>query len=133
MAAFYEMAKSGRFYLFGDGAVKANPIHGTDLAKICVDAVFQNEDVIEVGGKEILSHQEIAKIAFEVVHKKPKITYIPDWVRRFLLRMASIFMGKAQYGTTEFFLNVMAIDMATNRYGNQTIKEFFTQLRAKEV
>lgn len=133
MKEFYEMAKKGRVYLFGDGKTKANPIHGADLAKVCVDAIFQNEKVIEVGGKEILSHNEIAEMAFEVLHKKTKITYIPDWVRRFLLRMAAIFMSKAKYGTTEFFLNVMAMDMATNQYGNHTIKEFFTQLKEQKA
>lgn len=133
MADFYDMAKNGRVYLFGDGKVKANPIHGADLAKVCVDAIFQHEQIIEVGGKEILSHQEIAEIAFEVLNRKPKITHIPDGARRFLLRMAALFMGKAKYGTTEFFLNVMAMDMTTNPYGSHTIKEFFTRLRTQEA
>ena len=133
ITAFYNMAKNGRVYLFGDGTVKANPIHGADLARVCVDAVFHHELAIEVGGKEILSHQEIAKIAFEVLYNKPKITYIPDGVRRFLLRMAPLFMGEAKYGTVEFFLNVMAMDMTTNQYGNHTIKDFFTQLKTQET
>ena len=132
MAAFYNMAKNGRIYLFGDGTIKANPIHGADLAKACVDAIFQREQVIEVGGKEILSHKEIAEIAFKVLHTRPKITYIPDIVRRFLLRMAALFMSKAKYGTVEFFLNVMAVDMTTNKYGNHTIKDFFAQLKTQE-
>ncbi|MDF1695782.1 MAG: SDR family oxidoreductase, partial [Saprospiraceae bacterium] len=114
MKAFYDMAKSGRVYLFGDGLTKANPIHGTDLAKVCIDAISTNERVIEIGGKEMLSHKDIAEIAFEVVGKTPKITYIPDWIRKFMLWLSSIFMSKANYGTTEFFLNVMAIDMATH-------------------
>ena len=132
MKEFYEMAKQGRIYLFGDGTKKVNPIHGIDLAKVCVDAIFQNEKVIEVGGKDVLTHNEIAIIAFESVHKNPKITYIPDWFRRFLLWMASIFMRKAQYGKIEFFLNVMAMDMATNQYGNHSIEAFFTQLNEQE-
>jgi uncharacterized protein YbjT (DUF2867 family) len=128
MKEFYEMAKRGRVYLFGDGTTRANPIHGADLAKVCVDAVFQEEEVIEVGGKETLTHQQIAEIAFDAVGKETKITYIPDWVRRLLLRIAAVFMGKASYGTTEFFLNVMALDMATNKYGYHTLKEFFMRL-----
>jgi len=32
MADFLEMAKDGRVYLFGDGNLKLNPIHGEDLA-----------------------------------------------------------------------------------------------------
>ncbi|MFK7774465.1 MAG: SDR family oxidoreductase [Saprospiraceae bacterium] len=132
MKEFYEMAKNGRVYLFGNGQTKVNPIHGADLAKVCVDAISKTKKVINVGGREILSHQDIAEIAFQAVSKKPKITYIPDWVRRLLLRLASIFMGKAQYGTTEFFLNVMVMDMATNPYGRHSIKEFFMQLKQEE-
>ena len=131
MSAFYDMAQSGRIYLFGDGTTRVNPIHGADLARVCVDAISQLEQVIEVGGREILTHQDIAEIAFDVVHKRPKITYIPDWLRRLMLRLAAIFMGKAQYGTTEFFLNVMAIDMATHPYGDHTIRAFFAQLKAQ--
>jgi uncharacterized protein YbjT (DUF2867 family) len=129
IAAFYDMAKNRRVFLFGDGTVKANPIHGADLAPVCVDAIFLDKQVIEAGGKEILSHQKIAEIAFEVLNQKPNIIYIPDGVRRFLLRMAALFLGKSKYGTTEFFLNVMAMDMTTNPYGNRTLKDFFTQLR----
>lgn len=131
MKEFYDMAKNGRVYLFGDGKIKANPIHGADLAKVCVEAMFQEEQTIEVGGSEIFSHQEIAETAFEVVDKLPKITYIPDWVRRFILRMASIFMSKSEYGPMEFFLNVMAMDMTTNQYGDHKLKNFFSQLYRK--
>jgi uncharacterized protein YbjT (DUF2867 family) len=133
MAAFYEMAEGGRIYLFGDGSVKANPIHGADLAEVCVDAILKNEEVITVGGKEILTHQEIAEKAFEVVGKQARITYIPDWIRRFLLRAARFFMSKANYGPTEFFLEVMAMDMATDPYGQHTIREFFKTLKVKEA
>ncbi len=129
---FYDMAKKGRIYLFGDGTTKVNPIHGADLAKVCIDAVFQNNEVIEVGGKEVFTHKEIADIAFNSINKKSKITYIPDWVRIVLLRLASLFMNKAQFGTTEFFLNVMAIDMTTNKYGKHSIKDFFIQLKNQE-
>ncbi len=132
MKAFYEMAKNGRIYLFGDGTTRANPIHGADLAKVCVDAIHHKKEVIEIGGTEVLTQSEIAEIAFGVFHKTPSITYIPDWVRKILLRLASIFMSKASYGTTEFFLNVLAIDMATNQCGEYTLKEFFRQLKEQD-
>lgn len=128
MTAFYDMAKNGRVYLFGDGSTKANPIHGADLAKVCVDAIDQEATVVEVGGPTVVSQQDLANIAFEAVDKPVKITYIPDWVRRSLLRLAAIFQSKANYGTTEFFLHVMVLDMATNRYGKRTIQGFFEGL-----
>jgi len=128
MKEFYKMAKSGRAYLFGDGQAKANPIHGADLAKVCIDAIDHNELSIEAGGPEVFTHEQIAKTAFKVLNKPVRITHIPDWVRRLMLRLAGLFMSKAKYGPTEFFLNVMAMDMATRRYGNQRLRTFFTSL-----
>jgi uncharacterized protein YbjT (DUF2867 family) len=131
MKEFYNMAKGGSVYLLGDGSYKVNPIHGADLAKVCINAIGSKEKSIDVGGRDILTHTEIAKIAFKAVGKKDKIRYIPDWVRRLLLRLAGIFMGKASYGPTEFFLNVMAMDMTAPKYGQQSLEVFFKQLNRK--
>lgn len=129
MSEFYQMAKKGRIYLLGDGTTKVNPIHGADLAEVCVNAIFQNKPVIEVGGPEILTQHEIAEVAFAAINKPVRITNIPDWVRRVLLRLASIFMNKNQFGPIEFFLNVMAMDMATEQYGIHTLKDFFKSMK----
>jgi len=43
MAEFLAMAKSGRVYLIGNGENKINPIHGADLAEVCVDAATNKE------------------------------------------------------------------------------------------
>ena len=50
MAEFLRMASRGSVYLIGDGQRKINPIHGADLAKVCVDAVAGAEADIDVGG-----------------------------------------------------------------------------------
>jgi uncharacterized protein YbjT (DUF2867 family) len=131
MKEFYEMAKSGRIYLFGDGNFRVNPIHGADLAKVCLDARSRSIKDLEVGGPEVLTHQEIAQIAFEVANKPEKLSKIPDWVRRTLLKLGALFMNKKQFGPVEFFLNVMAMDMATQRFGKHTLRSFFQQLRTE--
>ena len=48
----YMMAKKGRVYLFGNGEFRANPIHGEDLASVCVDAIEDSKQEIKVGGPE---------------------------------------------------------------------------------
>ena len=129
MTEFYTMAKKGRVYLFGNGELKANPIHGEDLAAVCVDAIENPDQEIKVGGPETLTHNEIAATAFEVIGIKPKITHIPDWVRAAILKVVRIFTGSKVYGPIEFFLTVMAIDMLAPEYGKYTLKEYFTSLR----
>ncbi len=54
MKDFLDMAKSGRVYLFGDGNFKLNPIHGEDLAKVCVDKMEEGIKEESIGGIDIL-------------------------------------------------------------------------------
>lgn len=131
MTEFYNMAKKGKIYLFGNGNQKANPIHGEDLAKICISAIDNNEKEINVGGPEILTQNEIANLAFNAVGKSPKISHIPDWMRRLALNTAKYFMNSKNFGPIEFFMNVMAIEMVAPQYGNHTLKNYFNELRER--
>lgn len=128
MTEFYNMAKKGRVYLFGDGQLKSNPIHGEDLATVCVNAINRSKSEINVGGPEVLTQEEIAKIAFDSLRKKNKITYIPDWVRKFALTVGKYMMPKTSYGPFEFFMNVMAIDMVGKPYGRHNLYGYFKSL-----
>lgn len=130
MAEFYNMAKKGRIYLFGNGELKSNPIHGVDLAQVCVDAIDKKETEIEVGGPETLSQNEIAQIAFDVADKPIKITYIPDWIRRVLLKSLKLFLNPKKYGPIEFFMNVMAIEMVAPEFGDQTLRDYFDKIKS---
>lgn len=131
MTEFYKMARKGRAYLFGDGSFKTNPIHGKDLAEVCVNSVGGNDTEINVGGPEILTHKEIAKIAFKIVNSPVKITYIPNWMRISVLKLMKLFTGIKTYGPVEFFMTVMSRDMIAPKYGSHTLKEYFLNLKIK--
>lgn len=129
MAEFYNMAKKGRIYLFGNGDFRTNPIHGEDLATICVDAIEKTDMEIRVGGPEILTHDEIAETAFDVLGTRPKISHIPNWIRIMVLNLARILTNSKTYGPLEFFVTVMAMDMIAPQYGKHTLKGYFTHLK----
>ncbi|MDX1351463.1 MAG: SDR family oxidoreductase [Thiomicrorhabdus sp.] len=133
MTEFYNMAKQGRVYLFGSGELRANPIHGEDLAVVCVDAINQHNKEIEVGGPQILTQNEIASIAFDIMGKKPQITHIPDWIRVITLKLIKLFTTSKFYGPIEFFMTVMAMDMIAPEYGKRTLKEYFKKLHDSDV
>jgi len=128
MSDFLEMAKKGRIYLFGKGVLKTNPIHGKDLASVCVDAIKAGDKEVLVGGPETLTHQEIARSAFDVLGSEPKITNIPEWMRASVLKLLKMFTGSKTYGPIEFFMTVMAIDMIAPEYGKHRLKEHFRRL-----
>ena len=133
MAEFYTMAKNGRVYLFGDGELKTNPIHGEDLATACVDAIDKPDKEIEIGGPETLTHNEIATLAFESLGATPKITHIPNWVRIAILKTVRSLSGSKVYGPIEFFMTVMAMDMVAPEHGRHTLAEYFKNLSQENI
>jgi len=131
MLDYQQMAKKGRGYVFGSGKNKINPIHGEDLAIICVNAAAGGEKEIKVGGPDILTHNEILTIAFKSLNKKIKISRIPNWIRKFLLATLRIFTPVKTYGPIEFFMTVLAMDLVAPKYGHQHLKDFFEENKNK--
>ena len=125
MKDFLDMAKSGRVYLFGDGKLKLNPIHGADLAKVCVDKMELGTREETVGGADIFTHNEIAELALKAWEKPIKITHLPDCTRRFAIWFMRTFTKSTTYGPIEFFLTAMAYDNVANQYGKYRLKDFF--------
>ncbi|MCG6187141.1 SDR family oxidoreductase [Maribellus maritimus] len=127
MADFLKMAKSGKVYLFGDGKLKLNPIHGDDLAEVCINALRSTEKEINVGGPDILSQNEIAELALKACSKPVKIVHLPDWIRKVTLWTVRTFTSSKTYGPIEFFLSTMVMEMVAPRYGTKKLEDFFTK------
>ncbi|PKH52642.1 NAD(P)-dependent oxidoreductase [Tenacibaculum sp. Bg11-29] len=127
MKDFLNMAKNGKVYLFGDGKCKLNPIHGADLAKVCVDNLSKGIKEETAGGVDILSQNDLAKLALEAWKKPIKISYLPDWSRRFIIWFLRTFTSSKTYGPYEFFLTSMAFDHIANEYGTHHLEDFFEQ------
>ncbi|SMR81845.1 Uncharacterized conserved protein YbjT, contains NAD(P)-binding and DUF2867 domains [Aliiroseovarius halocynthiae] len=131
IAEVFNMARSGRVWMVGDGALKINPIHGADLAKAIADAVEAGEVDIEVGGPEILSMDDVAKLAFATLRTTPKITYIPAWILRVVLRVVKPFAPRHIWGPFELFLAAASSDMVAPPHGQRRLADFFAELAAQ--
>ena len=131
MAVFFKMAKKDKIRLFGKGQYAMNPIHGEDLAEVCVAQLERYEREVNVGGAEIFTQTEMARLAFEVLHKPANIIYLPDWVRRLILKMGKYLLPKSIYGAMEFVLTIMAMDVvAPMQVGKHRLKAFFESLNS---
>ncbi len=125
MADFLAMAKKGTVYLFGHGQYKLNPIHGADLAEMILDSRDLTNSQIEVGGPDILTQDEIAKLALDAFRTQGKVIHLPDWTRRAFIWLARTFTSSKTYGPLEFFLTMMAQDNIGPRYGVHRLETFF--------
>jgi uncharacterized protein YbjT (DUF2867 family) len=127
MLEYLQMAKKGKGYVFGSGENKINPIHGKDLAEVCVNVASGYEKEINVGGPDILTHNEILQIAFGTVGKATKISKIPLWMRNMLLALVRTFSSVETYGPLEFFMTVLAEDMVAPTCGTRHLRDFYSE------
>ena len=135
MEDFLDMAKSGKIYLFGEGRHCLNPIHGEDLAKVCVDKALSTkvEDELNIGGPDVISQRQIAELAIQAIRQanseqKVKLVMLPDWARKVAIRLLRWFTPTAFYGPIEFFLTLMAEDYVAPKYGKRRLQDHYMQV-----
>lgn len=133
MKEYLKMAENGKGQVFGSGNYRMNPIHGEDLAEVCVNAATTNKKEIKVGGPDILTHNAIFEIAFNSIGKKVKISKTPIWVRDILVIILKIFTSVKTYGPEEFFMTVLSMDMAAPKYGKHHLKDFFIENKCNQI
>lgn len=128
MADFLAMARSGRVWLFGAGDHRINPIHGADLAHAVADATLAGRDWLDVGGPDTYSHRELAALAFAALGRTPRITCLPDALRRAALVLLPRLTPRRIHGPAQFFLNAMATDMVGEAHGTRHLSDHFAAL-----
>lgn len=132
MRDFLDMARSGRAYLFGDGQCRINPIHGADLASATADAIAAQRSRINVGGPDVYTQRELAALAFQVLDKPVRITFLWDWIRTTLIHVLPWVSPLTVYGPAQFFLTAMGQDMVGECHGTHRLKDHFAQVVQEE-
>ncbi len=124
---FLKMALPGRVYLIGSGDNRINPIHGEDLAKVCVDAAEGGGREVSVGGPDVFTYREITELAFSVVGREPKITNIPPALANLLVGAIRPF-SKHYYTLAKFFLIAMQNDFVAPSTGTHHLEDYYWEL-----
>lgn len=125
MSDFFDMARQGRVWLFGAGQLRINPIHGADLAHATRQAIEAGETWLDVGGPDMFTHEDLAKLAFDSLGKSPRITHLPDWTRRLALRVIPHVTPRHISGPAQFFLSAIGLPMTAKPHGTRHLDAFF--------
>ncbi|MEM9340985.1 MAG: SDR family oxidoreductase [Bacteroidota bacterium] len=125
MKDFLDMAQKDNVYLFSCGDHRLNPIHGTDLAKAIVESLVTKQHELIVGGPDILTQNEIAEMALKTWMRPVKITHLPNWITKAVIRLMRVVTSSKTYGPIEFFLTMMSQDNIAPRYGVHRLQTFF--------
>lgn len=130
MEIIFNQARRGRVALLGSGEARMNPIHPTDLADAvvgCIADADPRDTTIEVGGPDVFSYAEIARLAFRALGKPPRIIHIPSWLVDSASQLARPFNPTAA-GFLRFFRAVMTTDMVAPRTGSIHLADFYARL-----
>ena len=127
MEEYFKMARKGRVYLFGPGKNRINPIHGADLAVVCADAASRDAQEIDVGGPEVLTHRQIAELAFSSAGKQPRISSVPRWAMKAAVSLTKMF-NRHQGELLAFLTTARSGDAVTPSVGVHRLEDHFRGL-----
>lgn len=80
-----KFASKGRGLLIGSGDSRTNPIHESDVAAACVDALGKGDDELIVGGPDVFTRRETVELAFAALNRKPSLMSVPPWTFKLMI------------------------------------------------
>jgi uncharacterized protein YbjT (DUF2867 family) len=129
MGEFVQMARRGAGFVVGSGTARTNPIHEADVAALCIQALFCDEPSIDCGGPDIFTREEIVRLAFQAVGKKPRITHVPARMYSVLPTLAKPFNPRIA-ALLDFGGKVSLYDCIAPQRGERRLLDYFTALAA---
>jgi uncharacterized protein YbjT (DUF2867 family) len=130
---YLDMARKGRVYVFGNGQFRINPVHGADVATAIAEAITADDEEIEVGGPEVLTHECIAQEAFRALGTTPQISRIPAGFVRVGLLLMRWLTPLRVHGVVEFPLTVLSNDVITATTGQRQLADYFREAAASQA
>lgn len=130
-AEILKMARRGAVAVIGSGGCRTNPIHESDLARVCVDAYEHGLTDCDIGGPEILSRREIVEIAFNALGRRPRIFSIPPFIVGAILPLIRPF-DRRLYELFTFLATVGTIDVVAPPAGTHRLEPYFRKLTVGE-
>ena len=111
------MAAKGTMYLIGPGTHVFTPVDVRDVARVLVeDSLAKSNTVVEIGGPEDMSWNEICLTCFAHYGITPRIVHIPVWLCRTLLPLLKLF-SPSNYAMGKLILFMSTHDLPTEKRG----------------
>ena len=122
---FVPMARRGVVCIPGSGQARTNPVHPREVAHACVAALEETENVsIRLGGPEVLTREDIVRLAFVAAGRKPRIVHLPRWALiacAFLLRPVHPRLAEV----TDFTARALTADFLAPTGGTHRLGDYF--------
>lgn len=119
------MAKRGIIPVLGSGNYLTNSIHQQDLAAFVLEYLFEGPEKVEVGGPEIHTRNEMARMIQE--RTGARIIHIPPALLKAGIAPLQLFKSSLAQNLN-YFRYVTTHDMLAPAYGKLTFKDYLNSL-----
>jgi len=119
------MGKKGIIPVASNGKNKTNSIHQADLAHFIFNYLFDGPEIAEVGGPEVHSRNDIARMISEKT--KGRIIHLPTALINPGLFTFKFFSNNTM-SKLDYFKYVTTHDMTAPKHGKITFREYLNQL-----
>jgi uncharacterized protein YbjT (DUF2867 family) len=133
MQMILDMARQGRVYLLGSGAGKINPISLLDLANFYYIHLDDPNVILEVGGPESYSFEEIAELAFNVLEREKRVLHVPVKLIQAVLPLLRPFSLNT-YAELQAFTRIMVKGAEAPKYSHRLLRDaYLDSIRACRI
>lgn len=127
LAAMGKTAKKGPMIVIGPGHNKFTPVDVRDVARIMVeDLLVKANAVVEVGGPQDMSWNEICQTCFAYYGRKPRIIHVPSWMCQAMMPLLWL-TAPAYYAMGKLILFMSTHDLPTEKRGRLTFADYLTE------
>jgi uncharacterized protein YbjT (DUF2867 family) len=118
------MGKKGIIPVPGPGVHKTNPIHQVDLAQVVAENLFEGPQMMEAGGPEIFTRNEIAQLVYEKTGGE--VVHVPE----LLINPGLFFLQYVDddiQAKLEYFKFVSTNDMVAPQFGTHSLRDYIRE------
>ncbi|MCU0661173.1 MAG: SDR family oxidoreductase [Myxococcota bacterium] len=123
---FLNVARTGTIRLVGTGAMKVNPLHPLDFSEFIVDHLDTVNEVLEVGGPDLMTYKQLGQLAFDVLQQPARFSYMSPGELRAIIMVKKLFKP-VLVPLFQFTLWCTTRDMVAPQIGKRRIHEALAQ------
>jgi len=124
LAEMGKMAAKGPMIIIGPGTYRFTPVDVHDVARVMVeDSVTKRNAVVEIGGPEDMSWNEICQTCFAHYGKKVRIVHVPVWLCQATL-LPLKFFSSSKFAMGKLILYMSTHDLPTEKRGQLRFADY---------
>jgi len=129
LAEMGKMAAKGTMVVVGPGTWHFTPVDVRDVARVMVeDSLVKTNTVVEIGGPEDMSWNEICRACFAHYGRSPRIMHVPVWLCAALLPLLKPFSASG-YALGKLVVYMSTHDLPTEKRGELRFADYLAALK----